>query len=53
MDYALKDAVPYNATNKWAGTEDAFNSQIVGVMQGSIKPMSALTYTEDNQGTPA
>lgn len=53
VNYAMKDAVPYNATNKWAGTEDAFNSQIVGVMQGSITPMSALTYTQDHQGAPA
>jgi ABC-type glycerol-3-phosphate transport system substrate-binding protein len=52
ISYALKDAVPYNATNKWNGTEDAFNSQVVGVMEGSITPQAALKYTQDNQGVP-
>ncbi|GEM_PF-664229 len=53
INYALKDAVPYAATNRWAGTEVAFNSQIVGVMEGSITPQAALNYTQDNQGAPA
>lgn len=53
INYALQDAVPYAATNKWAGTEDAFNSQIVGVMEGSISPSAALNYTQHNQGVPA
>jgi ABC-type glycerol-3-phosphate transport system substrate-binding protein len=52
MLYALKDAVPYNATNKWNGTESAFNTEIVGVMQGSITPAAALNYTQANQGAP-
>lgn len=53
MDYQLKDSVGYVTTNKWNGTSNAFNSQIIGVMQGSISPMAALTYTQDNQGAPA
>jgi maltose-binding protein MalE len=53
MDYQLKASVPYVTTNKWNGTSNAFNSQIIGVMQGSITPMAALTYTQDNQGVPA
>jgi ABC-type glycerol-3-phosphate transport system substrate-binding protein len=53
MDYQLQNSVAYVTTNKWNGTSDAFNTEIVGVMQGSISPMAALTYTQDNQGTPA
>lgn len=53
MDYQLKDSVGYVTTDKWNGTSNAFNSQIIGVMQGSISPMAALTYTQDNQGAPA
>jgi multiple sugar transport system substrate-binding protein len=53
MDYQLKYSVAYVTTNKWNGTSNAFNSQIIGVMQGSISPMAALNYTQDNQGAPA
>ncbi len=53
MDYQLKDSVAYVTTNKWNGISNAFNSQIIGVMQGSITPMAALKYTQDNQGVPA
>ena len=53
MGYQLQNSVAYVTTNKWNGISDAFNSEIVGVMQGSISPMAALTYTQDNQGTPA
>jgi hypothetical protein len=53
MNYQLKDSVAYVTTDKWNGTSNAFNSQIIGVMQGSITPMAALTYTQNNQGAPA
>jgi hypothetical protein len=53
MDYQLKDSVAYVTTNKWNGTSNAFNSQIIGVMEGSITPMAALTYTQNHQGAPA
>jgi len=53
MDYQLEDSVAYVTTNKWNGTSNAFNSQIIGVMQGSITPMAALQYTQNNQGVPA
>lgn len=53
MDYSLLNSVAYVTTDKWNGTEDAFNTQIIGVMQGSITPMAALTYVQDNQGVPA
>lgn len=53
MDYQLKDSVAYVTTNKWNGISNAFNTQIIGVMQGSITPMAALTYTQNNQGAPA
>ncbi|HUC15995.1 MAG TPA: hypothetical protein VMS00_16220 [Acidimicrobiales bacterium] len=53
MDAALQNSVAYVTTNKWNGTTDAFDSEIVGVMQGSITPHAALAYTQANQGTPA
>lgn len=53
MDAALQNSVGYVTTNKWNGTTDAFDSQIVGVMQGSITPRAALAYTQANQGAPA
>ncbi len=53
MDAALQNSVGYVTTNKWNGTTNAFDSQIVGVMQGSITPRAALAYTQANQGTPA
>lgn len=53
LDFQLKSSVPYRTTNKWNGTSNAFNSQIVGVMQGSIKSIDALDYTQNNQGAPA
>jgi len=53
MDAALANSVAYVTTNKWNGTTDAFNNEIVGVMQGSITPQAALAYTQANQGVPA
>jgi ABC-type glycerol-3-phosphate transport system substrate-binding protein len=53
MDAALQSSVAYVTTNKWNGTTDAFNSEVVGVMQGSITPQAALAYVQANQGTPA
>jgi hypothetical protein len=53
MDAQLQDSVAYVTTNKWNGTTDAFNNEIVGVMQGSITPQAALAYVQANQGTPA
>ena len=53
MDAALQNSVAYVTTNKWNGTTDAFDNEVVGVMQGSITPQAALAYVQANQGTPA
>jgi ABC-type glycerol-3-phosphate transport system substrate-binding protein len=52
MDAALQNSVAYVTTNKWNGTTDAFNNEIVGVMEGSITPQAALAYVQANQGVP-
>ena len=53
MDAQLQNSVAYVTTNKWNGTTDAFNNEVVGVMQGSITPEAALAYVQANQGAPA
>jgi len=53
MDSQLTNSIAEVTTNKWNGTANAFDGQIIGVMQGSITPMAALNYTQNNQGAPA
>ena len=53
MGAQLQNAVAYVTTNKWNGTTVAFDNEVVGVMQGSITPQTALAYVQANQGTPA
>ena len=53
MNAQLQNSVAYVTTNKWNGTTVAFDNEVVGVMQGSISPQTALGYVQANQGTPA
>ena len=53
MDAQLQNSVAYVTTNKWNGTTVAFDNEVVGVMQGSITPQTALAYVQANQGVPA